>query len=500
MEKIIIFDTTLRDGEQSPGASLNTREKLKIASQLECLGVDIIEAGFPVASPGDFSSVSLVSRNVKRPIICALARAIPKDIEVAGRALKNAKRKRLHVFLATSAIHRRFKLKKAKEEIVRLAKLSIKKARNLVGEVEFSPEDAARTEMDFLCQVVEEAIKAGAVVINIPDTVGYSIPEEFGHIIKNLFQRVPNINKAVISVHCHNDLGLATANSIAGILNGARQIECTINGLGERAGNAALEEVVMAIKTRSSFFDFRTAIITREIYRTSHLVSTLTGIPVQPNKAVVGYNAFRHEAGIHQDGILKKRTTYEIMRPEDVGVTETKLVLGKHSGRHAFSARLASLGYSLKKKDLEKAYNSFIKLADKKKEIFDADLVAIIEEDVVSTPEIYHLEYIHTISGNRTVPTATIRLKKEGRILEGASSGDGPVDAACRAMDKLIGIKAELADYSLRAVTKGKDALGEVMVKVKSKGKVVLGRGVSTDVIEASAKAYLHALNRLIKA
>jgi 2-isopropylmalate synthase len=365
--------------------------------------------------------------------------------------------------------------------------------------VEFSPEDAARTEIDFLCQVVEEAIKAGARIINIPDTVGYSIPEEFGHIIKNLFQRVPNINKAVISVHCHNDLGLATANSIAGILNGARQIECTINGLGERAGNAALEEIVMAIKTRASLLDFRTAIITREIYRTSHLVSTLTGISVQPNKAIVGQNAFRHEAGIHQDGILKKRTTYEIMRPEEVGVTETKLVMGKHSGRHAFSNRLVSLGYSLKKEDLEKAYNSFIKLADKKKEVFDADLVAIIEEEVVSTPEIYHLEYIHTISGNRTIPTATIRLKKEGRILEGASSGDGPVDAACRAMDKLIGIKAELIDYSLRAVTKGKDALGEVMVKVRSKGKVVLGRGVSTDIIEASAKAYLHALNKLVK-
>lgn len=496
--KIFIFDTTLRDGEQSPGASLNAKEKLEIARQLECLGVDIIEAGFPVSSPGDFSSVKLISRNVRRPIICALARAIPKDIEVAGRAIRDAKRKRIHVFLATSSIHRRYKLKKAKAEIIRVARNGIKKARDLVGEVEFSPEDAARTEIDFLCQVVEEAIRAGATVVNIPDTVGYSLPDEFGEIIKNLYQRVPNINKAIISVHCHNDLGLATANSIAGILNGARQVECTINGLGERAGNAALEEIVMAIKTRSPRMEFEINIETKEIYRTSHLVSTLTGIPVQPNKAIVGQNAFRHEAGIHQDGILKERTTYEIIQPEDVGVPESRLVLGKHSGRHAFENRLTKLGYTLKGEDLEKAYQSFIKLADKKKEVFDADVVAIIEEEVVSTPEIFKLEYIHTVSGNKIIPTATIRLRKEDRILEGASSGDGPVDAACKAMDKLVGVKAELADYSLRAVTKGKDALGEVVVKVKSGDKIVLGRGVSTDIIEASAKAYLHALNKIV--
>lgn len=495
--KIFIFDTTLRDGEQSPGASLNASEKIEIARQLERLGVDVIEAGFPIASPGDFASVKMVSHNIKKSVVCALARAIPKDIETASQAIKGARRKRLHVFLATSAIHRRFKLKKAKEEIVRLARAAIKQARNLVEEVEFSPEDASRTEIDFLCEVVEEAIKSGAAVINIPDTVGYALPEEFGKTIKSLYQRVPNINKAIISVHCHNDLGLATANSLAGVLNGARQVECTINGLGERAGNAALEEIVMAIKTRSSLFNFKTGINTREIYRTSRLVSTLTGILVQPNKAIVGQNAFRHEAGVHQDGILKERTTYEIMRPQDVGVPESKLVLGKHSGRHAFFSRLASLGYSLKKAELEKAYQSFIRLADKKKEIFDEDLVAIIEEEVVATPEIYHLEYIHTVSGNRIVPTATVRLKHQGKILEGASSGDGPVDAACRAMDKLTGIKAELADYRLRAVTKGKDALGEVMVKVRCGEKMVIGRGVSTDIIEASAKAYLHAINKL---
>jgi 2-isopropylmalate synthase len=499
MQKIFVFDTTLRDGEQSPGASLNRAEKLEIARQLERLGVDIIEAGFPIASQGESSSVALVSRNIKSSVVCALARAIPQDIEAAAHALQKAKRKRLHVFLATSSIHRRFKLKKAKDEIVRLAKEGIKKARNLVEEVEFSPEDAARTEIDFLCEVVEEAIKAGAGIVNIPDTVGYSMPEEFGNIIRSLYQRVPNINKAVISVHCHNDLGLATANSIEGVLNGARQIECTINGLGERAGNAALEEIVMAIRTRASLLNFKTGINTKELYRTSHLVSTLTGIPVQPNKAIVGENAFRHEAGVHQDGVLKERTTYEIMRAEDVGIPETKLVLGKHSGRHAFSNRLARLGYSLKKDELEKAYKRFIKLADKKKEVFDADIIAIIEEEVISTPEIYQLEYIHTISGNRTIPTATIRLKKEGKIIEGASSGDGPVDAACKAIDKLVGIKAELADYSLRAVTKGKDALGEVVVKVRSKGRIFLGRGVSTDVIEASAKAYLHAINKLVK-
>jgi 2-isopropylmalate synthase len=497
--RIYIFDTTLRDGEQSPGASLNAKEKVEIARQLSCLGVDIIEAGFPVASPGDFASVKMVAHNIKRPIICGLARAIPKDIDIAARALESAKRKRLHVFLATSPIHRKFKLRKAKEEILRLAKASIKRARNLVEEVEFSPEDAARTEIDFLCQVVEEAIRAGARIVNIPDTVGYAVPDEFGDIIKNLYNRVPNIARAVISVHCHNDLGLATANSIAGIMNGARQVECTINGLGERAGNASLEEIVMAIRTRS-IFDFTTGINTKELYRTSHLVSALTGIPVQPNKAIVGRNAFRHEAGIHQDGILKKRTTYEIMRPEDVGMPATSLVMGKHSGRHAFSNRLMQLGYSLKKEELEAAYQGFIKLADRKKEIFDADIVALVEEEVITIPQIYQLDYIHTISGNRTIPTATIRLKKEGKILEGACSGDGPVDAACKAIDKLVGIKTQLVDYSLRAVTKGKDALGEVMVKVKSADRVVLGRGISTDIIEASAKAYLNAINKLVAA
>ncbi|UCB57102.1 MAG: 2-isopropylmalate synthase, partial [Candidatus Omnitrophota bacterium] len=387
MDKIIIFDTTLRDGEQSPGASLDTQKKLEIARQLVRLGVDVIEAGFPISSPGDFSAVKMVAKQIKGPVICALARAIKKDIDSARRALSGARRKRIHVFLATSKIHMKYKLKKAKEEILRQAFDSVKYARKFVRDVEFSPEDASRTEKDFLFRVIEEAIKAGATTINIPDTVGYAIPDEFGQLIKEIRENVPNINKAVLSVHCHNDLGLGVANSLAAVANGAGQIECTVNGLGERAGNASLEEIVMALRTRSDFLSKTTNIKTEELYKTSRLVSKLTGIIVQPNKAIVGQNAFRHEAGIHQDGILKKRATYEIMRPEDIGLdTSGGLVLGKHSGRHAFSERLKKLGFHLTSSQIDKLFfRRFKKLADKKKEIFDDDLITIVEEEISLT-------------------------------------------------------------------------------------------------------------------
>lgn len=497
-EKVIIFDTTLRDGEQSPGASLTAEEKLKIARQLKLLGVDVIEAGFPVSSVGDFEAVKKIARQVRGPVIAGLARALKKDIDRAWEAVKYAKNPRIHVFLATSPVHMKYKLRKAKGEILRLAKEATRYAKHYTEDIEFSPEDASRTEIDFLCLVVEEVIEAGATTVNIPDTVGYAVPEEFGELIKTLYQKVSNIDRAVISVHCHNDLGMATANSLEAIRNGARQVECTINGIGERAGNASLEEVVMAIKTRQGFFNLGTSIRTKQIYPTSRLVSNLTGLPVQPNKAIVGGNAFRHEAGIHQDGILKKRATYEIMQPADVGLVTTKLVLGKHSGRHAFVKRLSELGYKFSDAQIQKAFIRFKSLADKKKEIFDEDLESIIEEEIAKIKEIFSLEYIHITSGNRTVPTATVRLKKDNEIIQEAACGDGPVDAAYRAIDRITGLKCKLVDYRLRAISEGKDALGEVSVKVSRKGKVMSGRGTSTDIIEASARAYINAVNRLL--
>ena len=497
-EKIIIFDTTLRDGEQSPGASMSAASKLEIARQLARLKVDVIEAGFPVSSPGDFRAVKTIAESVKGPVIAGLARCIRKDIDSAYQAVKKAPRPRIHVFLATSEIHRRYKLRRAKEEILKMAVEAVKYARRLVGDVEFSPEDASRTEPDFLCQVVEAVITAGATTVNIPDTVGYSAPSEFGAVIAIIRERVPNIDQAVISVHCHNDLGLATANSLAAVHNGARQVECTVNGIGERAGNAALEELVMTIATRRDLFPYRTGIATKQIWTTSRLVSTLTGIRVQRNKAIVGENAFRHEAGIHQDGVLKAKETYEIIRPETIGLPHSSLVLGKHSGRHAFRKRLASLGLKLSEKDLESAFRRFKELADKKKEIFDEDLAVIVEEGMIRVPEVFHLEYIHTTSGSQTVPTATIRLRKGKEVIEDAACGDGPVDASYRTIDRITGITGELLDYSLQAVTKGKDAQGEVVVRLRSGGNTVVGRGTSTDIIEASARAYVHAVNRLL--
>jgi 2-isopropylmalate synthase len=496
--RIIIFDTTLRDGEQCPGASLTPPEKLEIAKQLARLGVDVIEAGFPIASPGDAQAVKAIAQTVKGPTIAALARSLPADIDAAASALASAKQKRIHVFLATSPIHRKYKLRKAEEEILRQSVWAVKYAKRYIQDVEFSPEDASRTEPEFLYQVLEAVINAGARTVNIPDTVGFAIPDEFGKLIKGIVDNVPNIERTRISVHCHNDLGLSVPNSLAAIKNGASQVECTVNGIGERAGNASLEEIVMSLKVRPDFYEATTGIDTTQIYKTSRLVSTLTGLIVQPNKAIVGDNAFRHESGIHQDGILKFRQTYEIMRPEDIGLGESRLVLGKHSGRHAFTKRLAALGFRLSKSELERAFERFKALADKKKEVFDQDLTAIVEEELPAAQETYKLVYVHTASGSDTVPTATIRLSKEEKTLQDAACGDGPVDACYKTIDRLTRISPELVDYSLHSVTKGKDALGEVTVKLRHHGVEVVGRGTSTDIIEASAKAYLNAINKLV--
>lgn len=495
--RIIIFDTTLRDGEQSPGASLTVREKLRIGHQLARLRVDVIEAGFPVASEGDFEAVQSVAGSLKGVAVAGLARCLKKDIETAARALEKAESPVIHTFLATSKIHREFKLKKSKSEIIQQAVRGVELARKYVDTVEFSAEDAARTELPFLAEVTEAVIAAGATTVNIPDTVGYSTPEEFGAIIRYLKKNVPNIQKAVLSVHCHNDLGLAVANSLSAICNGARQVECCINGLGERAGNASLEEIVMALKVREDFWKVTTGVDTRQIFKTSRLVSQLTGIPVQPNKAIVGENAFAHEAGIHQDGVLKERTTYEIMRPTDVGVSKSLLVLGKHSGRHAFQDRLQALGYQLSPEEMERSFEKFKALADKKKQVFDEDLEALANEQITSPPEVFALDYLHVSSGTGTVPTATVRLKKGEELFQDASCGDGPVDAACRAIDRITGIECEMLRYDLRGVTGGKDALGEVVVSVRSGRQTVNGRASSTDIIEASVKAYLNAVNRL---
>ncbi|HPM42686.1 MAG TPA: 2-isopropylmalate synthase, partial [Candidatus Omnitrophota bacterium] len=457
MGKIIIFDTTLRDGEQSPGASLNINEKLEIARQLAVLGVDVIEAGFPISSPGDFEAVSMVAKNIKGPIVCGLSRALEKDIDAAYDAVKHSRRPRVHVFLATSKIHMKYKLKKAEDEILKLAVAAVKYARAKCHDIEFSPEDASRTEKQFLYKVVEAVIDAGASTVNIPDTVGYATPYEYGQLIKDLKNNVPNIDHAVISVHCHNDLGLGVANSLSAVLNGAGQVECTMNGLGERAGNASLEEIVMAIKTRNDVFkDLSTGINTRELYKTSRLVSKLTGVPVQPNKAIVGANTFAHESGIHQDGVMKERTTYEIMNPEDVGFEESKMVLGKHSGRHAFDARLKDMGFTLSKGQLDEAFDRFKKLADKKKEVFDEDLETIIDEEISRIPERFKLKHFRITSGDETKPSALITLEHDGKFVESISGGDGPVDACYKAVDKVTSIKGKLIDYQIRSVTSGK--------------------------------------------
>jgi len=499
MEKrIYIFDTTLRDGEQSPGVNLNVREKVEIASQLARLKVDVIEAGFPISSQGDFEAVKAVAEEVKGPVIAALARANKKDIDRAWEALKSAEKPRIHTFIATSDIHLKYKLNKTREEVLQLVQEAVRYAASFGAEVEFSAEDAFRTDLTYLCEVIEAAIEAGAGVINVPDTVGYSTPIEFGEFIASIKQKVKGIDKVILSVHCHNDLGLATANSLAAVAAGAQQVECTVNGIGERAGNTSMEEVVMALTTRKDYFGFTTGIKLDEIYRTSRLVSALTGMPVQPNKAIVGRNAFAHESGIHQHGVLKERTTYEIMNPATIGIKTDGIVLGKHSGRHAFKKRLEELGFELSEEEINKAFYRFKELADRKKKVTDEDIEAIINHEVRVIPEKYKLENIQVYTGSSIVPTAAVGIRVDGEVIEDAACGDGPVDAVFKAIEKVTGFHVELAHYSLNAVTGGKDAVGEVTVKVEYNGKLYMGRGISTDILEASARAYISAINRLM--
>ena len=544
-DKVIIFDTTLRDGEQAPGASLSVAEKLEIAQQLAILGVDVIEAGFPVSSPAQFDATKLIAEQVKGPstgstllttggsaalttgslrtgpTICGLARAHEADITSAGKALAPAKKRRIHTFIATSPIHMKHKLNKTPAEVLKMAVAAVKLAKTFTDDVEFSPEDACRSEMPFLIEILTAVIEAGATTLNIPDTVGYVLPYEYGQIIAQLVAGVPGIDKTVISTHCHNDLGQAVANSLAGVRNGARQVECSINGLGERAGNAALEEVVMAIHTRPDFFTgsamlpsttlragttgkaasgkpLTTGIKTTEIYRTSQLVSRLTGFVIQPNKAIVGANAFAHESGVHVDGVLKERKTYEIMTPETIGLAGSRMVLGRHTGRHGFADHCKKLGYKLSKDEIEQAYQRFTQVADKKKEVFDEDLVAIIDDEVRSVEHTFTLEYLRVLIETGNAPQATVKIKTKEGIKEAQAEGDGPVDAAYNAIREATGFSPKLESYTIRAVTSGKEALGEATVKIKTDGRTFVGRGISTDIIEASAKAYIDAINRMV--
>jgi len=501
MEKVIIFDTTLRDGEQAAGGMLNVQEKLEIARQLERLGADVIEAGFPVSSPGNFEAVRLIAQEVRRSAICALTHANPKAIDSAWEAVKKAEHPRIHVFLSASEIHLSYQLKKSREEIISLARDMVARAKSYLGDVEFSPMDASRTAPTFLYRILETVIDAGATTVNVPDTVGYAIPGEFGNLIEGILQNVPNIHKAIISIHCHNDLGLAVANSLEAIRRGARQVECTINGIGERAGNASLEEIVMAIKTRRDLFDVTTGIDTTQIYKASRLVSELTGFVVQHNKAIVGANAFRHQSGIHQDGVIKKAITYEIMDPREVGVPGSSLVLGKLSGRHAFKERLAELGYSLGEEDLDRAFLAFKDLADKKKEVTDRDIETIVAQEMHAISETFHLDHIEVSCGNHNIPTATVRLvTPDGRVLADAALGTGPIDAVCEAINRIIKVPNRLTEFTVKSVTEGIDAVGEVLIRIESDGVTYTGRGASTDIIVASAKAYMNALNRMLAA
>lgn len=494
---IKIFDTTLRDGEQSPGASMNVAEKIRIAQQLEKLNVDVIEAGFPISSEGDFEAVRSISEAVTRPEIAALARANPQDIDRAWEAIKKAKRPRLHTFISTSDIHLKYQIRKTREEVIRITADSVARARRYTENVEFSAMDATRSDIAFLCAVIETALRAGATTINIPDTVGYAIPSEFGGLIQQIRQRVPGIDRATLSVHCHNDLGLAVANSIAAVQNGVRQVECTINGIGERAGNTSLEEIVMAIQTRKDLLPFQTRVNSKHLFATSRLVSKITGIPVQPNKAIVGANAFAHESGIHQDGVLKEKMTYEIMTPESVGIPKSSLILGKLSGRHAFRERVRELGYRLSDQDFELAFSRFKQLADKKRQIFDEDIESIVVEEVLRVPKRFKLVYLNVVAGNMTVPTATVKMEVDGQIVQEAGFGDGPVDATFKTIRKITRSKAKLLQFAINAITSGTEAQGEVTVRLEEKGQTVIGQGADTDVIVASAKAYINALNKM---
>jgi len=502
MRTIKIFDTTLRDGEQSPGASMNTEEKLEVARHLAKLNVNIIEAGFAISSPGDFEAIRAIAEHIKGPYICSLARARQEDIERAWEAVKVSDKPYIHTFIATSPIHMKAKLKKSPDEVVQIAVDAVRLAKSFCEKVEFSAEDAGRSELSFLCRIFEEVIRAGATCINIPDTVGYTIPSEFGELIRNVIERTPGMDRVDVSVHCHNDLGMGTANSLAAVANGATQVECTINGIGERAGNASLEEVSMAIRTRKDFFNAQTGIVTENIYKTSRLVSSITGMHVQPNKAIVGANAFAHEAGIHQDGVLKERTTYEIMDAKSVGWTDNILVLGKHSGSHAFKQRLEELGFELSEEELKKAFERFKVLADKKKDVSDQDLESLVADEVfVSTgKETYTLERVEAKAGTEEKPSAKVSLSKEGRTFTEDATGDGPVDAVYLAIDRIIDEKVQLKDYVIQAVTGGTDALGQVTVRIHDQGRTFTGRGADTDIVVSSAKAYVNAINKMLDA
>ena len=495
--RVFIFDTTLRDGEQSPGFSMNLDEKIRFARQLERLGVDIIEAGFPVASEGDFASVQQIAREIRNPQIAALARTRLADIDRAWEAVKDAANPRIHTFISSSDIHLKYQLKKTREQVLKEACVAVEHARAYTKNVEFSAMDATRTDKNYLCEIVEAAIAAGATTINIPDTVGYTMPDEFGELIAYLFQKVKNISDAVISVHCHNDLGMAVANSLSALKHGARQVECAVNGIGERAGNASLEEVVMALETRKDLFGLHTNIKTEHIYHSSRLLIDITGIPVQPNKAIVGANAFAHESGIHQDGLIKEKATYEIMTPQLVGVSDTRIVLGKHSGRHAMKEHLKKMGYNLTDEEVDKVFKRFKELADVKKEIFDEDIEAIISDDIFRKPEKYKLIYLNVVSGSTAIPTATVQMEIEGEVIQEAGFGVGPVDATIAAIRKITKTSHDLLKYAVNAITGGTDAQGVVTVQLKYNGRSVVGRGADPDVLVASAKAYINALNRL---
>jgi 2-isopropylmalate synthase len=508
-EKVMIFDTTLRDGEQAAGSRLDVREKLEIARQLARLGVDIIEAGFPISSPKDFEAVELIAKEIEGPVICGLSRAVAEDIDMCGKALAKAKRSRIHTGLGISDIHIAGKfsddkygktLAQKKAKAIEMGVAAVKHARQYTDSVEFYTEDSGRAEPSYLYEILEAVIDAGATVLNIPDTTGYAIPYEFGQLIRHIFEKVPNISKAVVSVHCHDDLGMAVANSLAGVRNGARQVECTINGIGERAGNAAMEEVVMAIRTRQDFFDVDTGIAATEFCRTSRMVADMLGFPVPPNKAVVGGNAFAHSSGIHVDGVLKKRETYEIMKPEDVGAQKTRVILTARTGRHGLKHRLEEMGYSLSKEELDHIYERFLVVADKKREVFDEDIAALIGDEARMVNQVYRLEYLHVTSGTGTLPTGAVKiLTQDGQIHQAAACGDGPVDAAYEAIRQATGQSPRLDHYNIRAITGGKEALGEATVRIENEaGRTFIGRGVSTDIIEASAKAYIDAINRMV--
>jgi 2-isopropylmalate synthase len=499
MEKVIVFDTTLRDGEQAAGGSLNVPEKLEIAKQLEKLGVDVIEAGFPVTSPGDFEAVRLIAEQVRAPVICVLTHANLEAVDQSWEAVKGAAHPCIHIVLSSSDIHLFYQLRKSREEILKMSCDTVARARKYCDNVEFSAMDASRTDPAYIYQILEAVINSGATTVNIPDTVGYAMPDEFGGLIDNIFKNVPNINKAIVSVHCHNDLGLAVANSLEAIKRGARQVEGTINGIGERAGNASLEEIIMAIKTRQDFYDLYTDIDTTQIYKTSRLVSELTGTPVQPNKAIVGANAFRHSSGLHVDGVIKMRTTFEIMDPKSVGVPSSSLVLGKTSGRHAFREHLAELGYSLSEENFNRAFAAFKELADKKKDVTDKDIESLVAEEQRTVSEVYHLDRLQVTCGDRGIPTASVILvAPDGKVKSDAAIGTGPVDAVCKAIDKIVAVPCKLTEFTVKSVTEGIDAIGEVLIRVESEGLTYTGRGADTDIIVASAKAYINALNRLL--